>query len=243
MSIIDCHVHVKGGDYLYRQFSAECILETMDEAGIERSCIFSICLPSRESNELTAQVVSKAPERLIPWAHGMPNEGISGIEELRRAIEEMGFKGVKMHYGEYSNLSLEDMLPIFKEIESLKVPVIFDCCRRDDLVESIAKACEELKLIVAHMGDVGNERTVDKFISIAKAYPNVYLDTAWSWVPWKIADAVEECGAEKIIFGSDGPLIHPAIELKKIEVLKFSLEEKELILSGNILRLMERNSK
>lgn len=238
--IVDCHVHVKGGDYLRREFSAECIVKAMDEAGIDLSCVFSICLPSHESDELTAKVVAEAPERLIPWAHGMPSEGSGGIEQMERAIEEMNFRGVKMHYGEYMNLGVEEILPMFRKIEELNVPVIFDCGRRDEAVRTIAEACEGLKLIVAHMGDVGNEQTVDKFIEIARTYPNVYLDTAWTWVPWKIADAVEKCGVEKILFGSDGPLIHPAIELKKIEVLKFSSEEEELILGGNILRLMER---
>lgn len=238
--IVDCHVHVKGGDYLRREFSAECILRAMDEAGIDMSCVFAICLPSVPSDELTARVVAAAPDRLIGWAHGMPTEGPAGIRQIERAIEELGFRGVKMHYGEYPDLGVEELLPMFRRIQELKVPVIFDCVRRYAVVEKIAEACEGLKLIVAHMGDVGNEQAVDRFIQLAMAYPNVYLDTAWTWVPWKIADAINACGPEKVLFGSDGPLIHPAIELKKIEVLKLAPEERELILGGNILRLMER---
>ena len=53
--LIDCHVHVKGGDKYKREFRAKQILQCMDEAGIDRSVIFSICLPSRESNALTME--------------------------------------------------------------------------------------------------------------------------------------------------------------------------------------------
>jgi predicted TIM-barrel fold metal-dependent hydrolase len=136
-------------------------VEVMDEAGIDLSCVFSICLPSRESNALTAEAVAQVPQRLILWAHGMPTEGKAGIEELEQAIEERGFKGVKMHHGEYMDTNLEDMLPMFQKNQDMRVPVIFDCGRRIEVVESIAKACEGLKSIVAHMGDVGNERNVD----------------------------------------------------------------------------------
>jgi len=52
-TIIDSHVHVKGGDLYRRELDPEETIRGMDQAGIDQSCIFSICLPSRESNELT----------------------------------------------------------------------------------------------------------------------------------------------------------------------------------------------
>src|SRR2546425_1578536 len=48
----------------------------------------------------------------------------------------------------------------------------------------------------------------------------------------------EVAGARKVIFGSDGPWLHPSIELYKIRVLGLSPRDEQLVLGGNILRLI-----
>jgi len=50
--------------------------------------------------------------------------------------------------------------------------------------------------------------------------------------------AVRELPAEKIIFGTDGPLVDSRVELYKIRLLKLPKEKEEKILSGNIRRLL-----
>ncbi len=49
---------------------------------------------------------------------------------------------------------------------------------------------------------------------------------------------MRELPREKIVFGSDGPLVNSQVELAKIRLLKLPLETEELILGGNILRLL-----
>jgi hypothetical protein len=49
--------------------------------------------------------------------------------------------------------------------------------------------------------------------------------------------AYERAGAHKILFGSDGPWLHPGVELAKILYLKASPQDQALMLSGNFLRL------
>ena len=45
-------------------------------------------------------------------------------------------------------------------------------------------------------------------------------------------------GASKILFGSDGPWLHPGVELAKVRALGFPPTEERKVLAGNILRLM-----
>lgn len=124
-------------------------------------------------------------------------------------------------------------------IVRLKVPCLIDCKGEYDVMEELVEAYPEVKFIIAHLGSHNNEKLVDKFIGLAKRSENVFLDSSWSDVPWKIHDAIKIAGADKVVFGSDGPLIHPLIELTKIKVLKLNEEEEELVLWKNIARLIQ----
>jgi predicted TIM-barrel fold metal-dependent hydrolase len=50
--------------------------------------------------------------------------------------------------------------------------------------------------------------------------------------------AARELPAEKLIFGSDGPLVDSRVELHKIRLLKLPPEKEELVLGRNLLRLL-----
>ena len=50
--------------------------------------------------------------------------------------------------------------------------------------------------------------------------------------------AVDICGAEKVVFASDGPVLHPAIPLKQIELCHFSEAELKLIFEDNAKKLL-----
>ena len=49
---------------------------------------------------------------------------------------------------------------------------------------------------------------------------------------------VKAAGADRVIFGSDMPLLCPSVNLGMIEQANLSKKEKELILGGNIARLL-----
>ena len=222
--IIDSHVHVKGGDVYRREFPAEYIIRTMNEAGIDKSVVHSICLPPRESNDLTFREVRKYPDRLIGFAHALPLPETlkESITDLERAVNDLGFRGVKIHFGEVGGRCSMDLVsPIIEKAVNLDVPCLIDSAGNLDLIREIVKAHPDAKIILAHLGNVRNEKLIDQVLEVAKANRNVYLDTSYVRFTWKIADAVERVGAEKVIFGSDGPLIHPLCELAKVKVLKY----------------------
>jgi hypothetical protein len=73
----------------------------------------------------------------------------------------------------------------------------------------------------------------------AKRFPNLYLETASSTIDTGFLETcVREVGAEKIIFGSDIPLLDPYLQLSKIRDTNIEPDQLDKILSGNILRLM-----
>jgi hypothetical protein len=55
-----------------------------------------------------------------------------------------------------------------------------------------------------------------------------------------LVQALRRAGPRKLLFGSDGPWIHPGLELHKIRLLGLPAEQERLVLGGNVLRLLHR---
>lgn len=237
--VVDAHVHIKGGDKYRRQFPPELIVRQMDEAKVDKAVVFSICLPSRESNLLTRRAADAFPDRLIPFAHALPQEGQAAVEALEEAVSEWGFKGLKLHLGEVQGEpSLELLSPLVEKAVELGIPVLVDFVQNLDLARALAESFPECTLIVAHLGAHADEDLNVKFALLAREHENVYLDTSWVDHYWRMADVVRICGADKLVFGSDAPLYHPLVELTKIKVLRLPPEEEAKILGGNMARLL-----
>jgi len=69
-------------------------------------------------------------------------------------------------------------------------------------------------------------------------FPNVYADTSGVRYWECLVQAVKRAGLHKILFGSDGPLLHPAVELSKIKMLRLPPSQQALITGGNTARLL-----
>jgi hypothetical protein len=71
-------------------------------------------------------------------------------------------------------------------------------------------------------------------------HPNIYTDTAGVRRFDILEQAVRRAGARKILFGSDGPWLHPGVELAKVRALGLPRSDETLVLGDNFLRLIER---
>jgi predicted TIM-barrel fold metal-dependent hydrolase len=90
---------------------------------------------------------------------------------------------------------------------------------------------------LAHMG--GYHHTEDA-IGLCEKYDNLLLDTSACPYPHRIAEAIRRIGADRVLFGSDGPGCNPALELRKIRRLDLSQSEEQLVLHDNIASILER---
>ena len=71
-------------------------------------------------------------------------------------------------------------------------------------------------------------------------HDNVHTDTSGVRRFDLLVQAVRRAGAHKVLFGSDGPWLHPALELEKIRLLQLGTADEALVLGGNLLRLTPR---
>jgi len=97
----------------------------------------------------------------------------------------------------------------------------------------------DLTIVCAHWG--GGLPFYALMPEVKKAMANVFFDTAASpflYTPQVYNQTIQLVGADKILFGSDYPLLAPSRLLKEIEALDLPKEIKDLILSGNAQRLL-----
>jgi predicted TIM-barrel fold metal-dependent hydrolase len=116
--------------------------------------------------------------------------------------------------------------------------VLYDVMGEVSAVELLAQEYPDVNFIIPHMGSFADDwRAQLALIDHLVRHPNIYADTAGVRRFDFLQEAVRRAGPGKILFGSDGPWLHPAVELAKVRVLNLPRYEEQLILSGNFLRL------
>ena len=243
--IIDSHVHLKHGNAARTEYSAEAIVEVMDAVGIDRSVVFAMSTTTRRSVEMAAAAVEQFPDRLIPYAYALPSYERPALEELEEAIGGRGFRGIKIHIGE-CRLTEYIIDPVLELAAEHGVPCLVDFGGDFASTERIARGFPETKLIVAHFGKYlcSDAALIERFIDLAESCENVWLDASGVVLVWTIEEAARRIGAERILFGTDGP--HPmpslvtfaALPIKQIRMLALTEEQEHLILGGSIARLL-----
>ncbi|MCL2518827.1 MAG: amidohydrolase family protein [Oscillospiraceae bacterium] len=237
--IIDCHIHVKGGDEFRTENTAEEIIPVLDISGIDKAVVFAMCTDPVTALQMVYKEVCKFPNRLIGFSYARPMYDRSVKEVLREGFEKYDMRGIKIHKGE-TIIHPDVAGPVYEIAIEYDYPCIMDTGNDLNAAYAVIKKYPELKLILAHHGVPGGSVTaINSVIDFVKDYPNVYLDTAYMPTYWKIRDAVNKLGSERIIFGSDGILLDPRTELKKIEVLGFNDEQLENIRCNNIRKLIK----
>jgi predicted TIM-barrel fold metal-dependent hydrolase len=244
--IVDSHVHLKHGDVNRTEYSPEVIVYTMDAVGIDISVVFAMSTSTKRSIEMALEACRKFPDRLIPYVYAIPSFEKAVNDEIMDAVVNLGFKGIKVHAGEYT-IAEYVIDPVIELAEKLEVPCLIDCVGRYSDVKRMAEKFPKAKIIVAHFGKYlsTDEKLIDQFINLASMHENIYLDTSGVLLTHKIKEAVQKVGSNRIIFGTDGPHEEPDTvsfakrELEKIKALKLNPVDEENILGKNILRILK----
>ncbi len=208
-------------------------LRRMAEAGIDRTIIFPINNTTyEEANEEIASYVRRWPDKFIGFAkHDAATEAgkIRGL--LEREVRTLGLKGLKFH-----GVPSREMVEAAAE---LRIPILFHPPKVNDCLDVI-RSYPRVALILAHLGNFASRdwREHVRAIEAAKRLPNLYLDTSSVVFVDYLEQAARELPAEKLLFGSDGPLVDSRVELHKVRLLKLPREKEQMVLGGNILRLL-----
>ncbi len=148
-----------------------------------------------------------------------------------------GFVGIKWHRhpGEPKyNYRTRECEAVVEQICQKQLPIVLEE-EFENTVDFVDKIDNRTTVIIPHMGGLngGYRRLREARVFDRKS---VWVDTALASAA-EIADFAERYGIERIIFGSDYPFGVPAHGKRKVERL-FSGQDRELVLSGNLLRLL-----
>ena len=239
--VIDCHVHAGHAPTLTDPWTNIAdpveILRRMDEAGVDKACIFPISHRQgyEAANREIAEIVRRHPRRFIGFCkHDAAVEKGRIREMMMRECRVMGLRGLKLH-------APQPGPEILDVVAELGIPILYHPARVSDF-EEIAPAYPQVDLIMAHLG---SDMTMDyreclAAIELAKQYPNVYLDTSTTVMTRYLEKAIADLPPGKIVYGTDEPEVDTRLEIFKIRVLKLPKETEEMILGGNMERLLAK---
>jgi hypothetical protein len=241
--IIDAHCHAGRGlnygkdnppsDPWTTYNDPQWTLGRMEEAGIDQTIIFPINNTTyRQANEEIAGYVRQWPTKFIGFAkHDAQTEAGQIRDLLRHEVRELGLQGLKLH-----GVPSQEMVEAALE---LGIPILFHPPSVEASLD-VVRSYPKVPFILAHLGSFASQKWREhvRAIEAARQIPNLYLDTSSVvFVPY-LEQAVRDLPAEKLLFGSDGPLVDARVELYKIRLLKLPPEKEALVLAGNIRRLL-----
>jgi uncharacterized protein len=238
--IIDAHCHAGTGDGFHGPWDTEARigphLRRSRRAGIDATIVFPVF--NRDyaaANERLARIVRAYPGELIGFAAVDPAHDAGRVRPMvRRAVEELGFRGIKVH-----GLDAFPTREVCEAARRYGLPILVDIVRHVAVTEMLAGQYPDVNFIVPHLGGFADDwMTHLHVIDQLCRHPNVYADTSGVRYFDALVAAVRRAGPGKLLFGSDGPLLHPALELQKIRLLGLPDQDEALILGGNIARLL-----
>lgn len=238
--------------------SVDQMIAMFDEAGVERGFLIAVRagaathpISRRIPYEKVAAVVASHPDRFSGLAGIDPTLGRSGRQEIRELLERPEFVGVHF-YPHWFEMRPDDrvMYPYYELCCELGVPIqmqVGHCLRYSaerplrtmgypDAVDRIACDFPELKLVGIHVGWPWTE----EMIAVAYKHPNVYIGTdayAPRHLSKRLVHYIDTFGAEKVLFGTDFPVVHPDRAMREVAELNIRPSSMRRFLRDNAIDL------
>lgn len=210
----------------------------------------------RIPNEEIAEAAAKNSDMMIAFASIDPHKGVMGAREARRMIEEYGVKGFKFHptvqgFHPYDRMAW----PIYEVIAEYKMPAIFHsghsgigsgmrgggglrlAYSNPMNLDEVAIDFPDMQIVIAHPSWPWQ----DEALSLAMHKPNIWIDlSGWSpkYFPKQLVQYSNTLLKDRVLFGSDFPLITPERWIKDFKEAGFKEEVHQRILKDNAVRLL-----
>lgn len=236
--VVDAHCHAGHGDGLSGPWDTDASLDRYRfrarAAGIDRTVLMATLTSDyRAANREVGALARAAPHRFLWFAFVNPVTDGGRIAELVDEARAGGACGIKVHWRDGR---------ITREIAEVALrrglPVLYDPRGDTATVEMVVRAYPDVAWIVPHLSSFADDwKAQVAFVDQLVRLPNLFTDTSGVRYFDVLSDAVRRAGPGKVLFGSDGPFLHPAVEIAKVHALRLPPAEAALVLGGNILRL------
>jgi hypothetical protein len=207
-------------------------------------------------NEEIAEAAAANPDVIIPFAGLDPHKGKAAIRQARRLVEEYGVRGFKFHPSVQAFRPNDRMAyPLYEAIQELGAIAVFHTGQtgigagvpggggirlkysHPMDIDDVAVDFPHLPIIMAHPSFPWQ----DEALAVATHKPTVYIDlSGWSpkYFPPQLVQYANSLLKDKVLFGSDYPMLTPDRWLSDFEKLPIKDEVRPKILKENAARLL-----
>ncbi|MEU8529876.1 amidohydrolase family protein [Streptomyces sp. NPDC048629] len=232
----------------YRERRMACVVFTVDA----ESATGTPPVP----NEEIAEAAAENPDVIIPFAGIDPYKGKAAVRQIRRLVEEFGVRGFKFHPNIQAFRPDDRMAyPLYEAIEDAGAIAVFHTGQtgigagapggggirlkysNPMHVDDVAADFPGMRIILAHPSFPWQ----DEALAVATHKPNVYIDlSGWSpkYFPPQLVRYADSLLQDKVLFGSDYPLLTPDRWLADFAGLPIKDEVRPKILKENAARLL-----
>ncbi|NMO02772.1 amidohydrolase [Gordonia sp. TBRC 11910] len=234
------------------EFPIELTADVMAAGGVGRALLSAWEGPrgSLISNDEVAEALTQLPDGYRGLAAVDITNPVAAVAEVRRCVRELGFVGVRIVPWLW-NLPPNDrrFYPIYVACVELGVPLCTQVGHTGPLCPSepgrpipyLDEVLLDFPDLVVVGGHVGYP-WIDEVVSLARKYPNFYLDTsayAVHRLPAQFVDFMRGRGRTRVMFGTNWPMMTPQHSLERLDELNLDRETTELFLSGNAVRVFD----
>jgi predicted TIM-barrel fold metal-dependent hydrolase len=249
-------------DHLYsdpkaKLATAEDLIASMDREGIDLSIVLNIGWTSHqmcvETNDYIMEAISRYPKRLVGFCALQPKAGEAAIAELERCARG-GMRGIGEMRPDIQGFDLGDEAAVRTMVEAAaehqfillthaSEPVGHLYSGKGNITPDILYRfiCQfpQIPIVLAHWG--GGLPFYALMPEVSRALENVFFDTAatpFLYRPEIFTHVGQIVGFDKILFGTDYPLLSPDRIMKQLRSVGLGEEVEGLILGGNAERLL-----
>jgi len=238
--------------------SLEKMLEGMDAAGIELAFLVAaksgrVGLPGcyHMPAEVVSRAVDKYPDRFLGLIGIDPYTGMEGVRALEDAVKNEGFIGAHLYphwfelapnhakYYPFYSKCIELDIPIQMQVGQSLIYSKQQRCRsvgRPIYLDDVACDLPELKLIGSHVGIPWH----DEMIAMSWKHENVFISTdahSPKYWPDSVVRYINSYGQDKVIFGSDFPVLRFQRTVEEIDQLDLKPEVRRKFMRDNVVRI------
>jgi len=214
------------------------IRRMLDQYKMERGVLFAIdeARPGPSYQKTNDQVLKARSQekRLIAFARLDPRTGSKAIAEFKRCVR-LGARGVKLHprSEEFSPLQAEALI---REVENERLPVFLHTSHEKNCRplswEPVFRRHKRIPFVLFHAGKDAYEEA----LAVAGRHRHLWLETS-TLSYFRTGVILRKLGASRVVFGSDLPYSHPAVERLKFELL-LNGRDLEKVFSENSKRIL-----
>jgi len=213
--------------------------------------------PRKISNEEIAELAHKNSDVAIPFASISPHRGAEGVAAARRLIRDYKVRGFKFHPSVQEFFPNDRLAyPLYEIIAEAKLPALFHTGQTGVgaktrggggirlkysnplYLDDVAADFPDMPIVLAHPSFPWQEEA----LSVATHKPQVYIDlSGWSpkYFPPILVQYANTLLKDRVLFGSDYPVIAPEKWVEEFEKLPIKPEVRALIMKENAARLLQ----